>query len=80
MATLVESVIGVIGAWIYVGSLTRLWAARGWLPRTLYVAGGIFTLLGALRGHGWLLALGAFSLLLARMVPAHGLRRTSEYG
>ncbi len=80
MATLIEIVIGAIGAWIYAGSLRRLWAARGWIPRTLFLAGGIFILLGFIRFHGWLITMGLFSLLLARQVPARGWRRTPEYG
>lgn len=80
MSTLIEIVFGAIGVGIYAGSLKRLWGSRGWIPRALFVTGGIFTLLGAVRFHGWLLALGVFSLLLARQVPARGLRRTPEYG
>lgn len=80
MATFMEIVIGAMGAWMYAGSLKRLWSVRGWLPRLLFLAGGVFLLLGALRSHGWLVVLGVMSLLLARQVPAHGVRRTPGYG
>lgn len=64
------SIVFVLVALIlYIVSFRRLWRKRSWVPRGLYLAGGV--LLGAsvlLRNPAWS-AIGVIALMLSRIVP-----------